>query len=64
MEKIRFDHARMEWRVLFLEDDGHDIVANVSFTLNLTGVIGCIRQESADMKHDLFLIVVFVVGDR
>ena len=64
VEEVRFDHAGMEGSVLFLEDNRHDIVANVSLSLDLTGVIRSERQERADMEHDLFLIVVFVVGDR
>ena len=38
MEEIRFDHAGMEWRVLFLKNNADDIIADMTLALDLRRV--------------------------
>lgn len=61
VQKTRLDHTRMERRVLLLENDRHDVVADVSFALDLTRIVSRVGQQRADMKHDLFLVEHFVI---
>ena len=63
MKEVRLDHTGMKGRVLLLEDDANDVVADVPFTLDLRRVRACERQQRAHVKHDLLLIVEFVVRD-
>lgn len=39
VKKIRFDHTRMKWRVLFLKNDADDVISNMSFSLNLRRIV-------------------------
>ena len=61
VQKTRLDHTRMERRVLLLKNDRHDVVADVSFALDLTRIVSRVGQQRADMKHDLFLVEHFVI---
>ena len=40
VQKIGLDHRGMERSVLLLEDDGDDVVANVTLALDLGRVVG------------------------
>ena len=35
MEEVRFDHAGMEWRILFLKNNADDIIADMTLALDL-----------------------------
>ena len=39
VQEVRLDHRGMERSVLLLEDDGDDVVADVTFALDLCRVI-------------------------
>ena len=60
VQKIGGDHVGRERRVLLLENDGHDIVANVAFALELLCVVFVVGQQSGHVEHDFFVLESFV----
>lgn len=60
MEEVRSDHVGGEGGVALLEDDGHDVVANVPLALQLLRVVLRVWQERGHVEHDLLLAEHFV----
>jgi hypothetical protein len=50
------DHVRAEGRVLLLEHHGHDVVADVAFSLQLLRVPHRVGQQRGNVEHQLLLL--------
>lgn len=60
MEEVRSDHVGGEGGVALLEDDGHDVVADVPLALQLLRVVLRVGQQRGHVEHDLLLAEHFV----
>ena len=53
VEEVGGDHVGGEGRVGVLEDDGHDVVADVPLPLQLLRLALRVRQQRRNVEHDL-----------
>ena len=60
VQELRSDAFRIERCLLLLEDNRHNIVADVSFPLQLLSFAFRMWEESADVEHDLVIVIEFV----
>ena len=62
MQEMGGNHVWCEGRVLLLENDCDDVVADVSFPLQLLTIILGVGKERGHMKHNFLSPKLFVNG--
>lgn len=62
VQEVAGDHVRREGGVGLLENDGHDVVANVPLPLQLLRIALGVGQQGGHMEHDLPLLEHLVHG--